>query len=335
MSGTVEVSPSSTDQFYRKGAPVRLTATPSAGWEFVRWTGSKNSFSPSIGVAMNRPMHFDAEFSRARRVVAGSVHPVVLPPDNYPFKVFDRESGFRIHVPETAVELRVRFESATPGAEVDLFVHTFSDDLSWNYGPDGRTLDFRAEFKSESPGSRESVTISGNSTPPLEPGRAYYISLVRFGSRMRVSGSLVSEVRVSSTGIPSIYANPRGFTFVAPFNAEGKNQLMRLENRGIGPVAFEIASERGWLLRAPVEGMIDPGQVQEVFVAADPLGLPSETHVGTLVVTASTGEDAIPAQEVLAPVTLVVLEADGHSQIAPDDGSADVTSPRLLDKVEP
>ena len=335
-SGIIEVDPPSIDGYYSKGSTVSLTATPMTGWDFVRWAGSHNSFSPSISVAIDRPMHFNAELSQTRKLVPGRVDSVILPASNSRFKVFDGESGFRIHVPENAVEVQVEFEASTPRAEVDLFVHTASDSLRWGYGPDGHTPEFEAEFRADEPGSRELVTISRNSTPPLEPGQVYYISLVRFGSRTRVTGSLVAHVRTNSAGVPSAYASPRAFSFVAPRNSDPASQSMRIENRGIGLLRYSLASDRSWLTATPVEGVIAPRKVQEVFVATTSPGLPSETHWGTLVVTARTGDDAIPDQEVVVPVTLVVLESHG-GQGGPDRGdkSQGVTSPRLLYKIEP
>ncbi|MCY4189578.1 MAG: M12 family metallopeptidase, partial [Bryobacterales bacterium] len=334
-AGRIAVQPHSTDGFHDKGSVVRLAATPVPGYEFVRWTGSRSSYEPSISASMDRPLHIEAEFSQTRELVPGRAQQVTLPSSNYSFEVFDRESGYRIEVPENAVEVNVRFELSTPRSEVDLFVHAGSGALDWNYGPDGRTPEFKADFRSVRQGSHESVTILHSSDPPLVPGQPYYVSLVRFGARSRVTGSLTAQVRTSPAGIPAAHAAPRAFTFVAPRNARAATHSLRIENQGSGLLRFRIQPNRSWLSVVPSEGVVGPAERQEVSVAADTAGLPSDIYRGTLVVNATGADEAVPSRDLFLPVSLVVLETQSQAVPAKSRESAGVTSPRLLTKVEP
>ncbi len=333
-AGRVAVQPQSADGFHDKGSVVRLTATPEPGYEFVRWTGSRSSYEPSISASMDRPMHVEAEFSQTRELVPGRSQPVIFPSSNYSFEVFDRESGYRIEVPENAVQLNVRFELSTPRSEVDLFVHAGSDALRWNYGPDGRTPEFKADFRSVRQGSHESVTISHSSDPPLVPGQPYYVSLVRFGARSRTTGSLTAQVRTSPAGIPAAHAAPRAFTFAAPRNARAAAQSLRIENQGSGLLRFRIRPNRSWLSVVPSEGVVGPAERQEVSVAADTAGLPSDVYRGTLTVNVTGADEAVPSRDLFLPVSLVVLEAQSQAVPAGRRESAGVTQLRLLSKVE-
>ncbi len=334
-AGRVIVQPQSADGFHDKGSLVRLTAAPEPGYEFVRWTGSRNSYEPSISAGMDRPMHIEAEFSQTRELVPGRAQKVTFPSSNARFEVFDRESGYRIEVPEDAVQVNVRFELSTPRSEVELFVHAGSDALRWNYGPDRRTPEFKADFRSVRQGSHESVTISHSSDPPLVPGQPYYVSLVRFGARSRITGSLTAQVQTNPAGIPAAHAAPRAFTFVAPRNARAATQSLRIENQGSGLLRFRIQPNRSWLSVVPSEGVIGPAERQEVSVAADPAGLPSDVYRGTLAVNVTGADEAVPSRDLFLPVSLVVLETQSQAVPAGSRESAGVTQLRLLSRVEP
>ena len=91
-----------------------------------------------------------------------------------------RLSGFRIEPPYDATAIRVGFAASTPDADVNLFVKADSDSLGWNYGADGRTPIFDADFQSAQPGNSEAVVINSTSDPPLDPSATYYVSLVVF-----------------------------------------------------------------------------------------------------------------------------------------------------------
>ena len=59
-SGTVTKTPNSTS--YAKGASVELTATPSAGWKFVGWSGDATGTSSSTTVTMSADRTVTAKF---------------------------------------------------------------------------------------------------------------------------------------------------------------------------------------------------------------------------------------------------------------------------------
>ena len=313
--GTISADPPSQDGYYSKGSTVHLTAHPNEGWEFAGWTGGADSFEPSVSVVADRPIHMEARFSRTRRLVAGTTQPVEYPSDNYTFNIFDEDLGYRVHVPRNATQLQVEFESSTSGAEVDLFVTSGSDALRWNYGPDRSTPEFRADHRSTLPGAGESVVISHESTPPLVPGQAYFISLVRFGAFTGVDGSLVANVRTSAAGTPSATASPRAFSFAAPFGSVPQAQTMRLRNDGVGLVRYTVTSDSPWLAVLPAEGAIAPGQTSEITISPATGGLAPEVYRASLEIQLTvpapeaTGQgDQQYTRPISVPVTAVIVD---------------------------
>ena len=147
-SGTITVDPPSEDSFYRDGASARLAAMPNPGWEFVQWLGDLNSRESSATIAMNRPMHVQAAFSQTSEVRPGEPVRVSFPATNYRFFVYDSETGYRVEPPPDASEIRITYESTTPGVEVDLYVRAGSENLPWAYGDDTKTPEFGADYRS-------------------------------------------------------------------------------------------------------------------------------------------------------------------------------------------
>ncbi len=333
--GAIMIEPIAEDGFYARGSSVRLTARPMPGWEFVRWTGSMSSFSPSISVTMDGPRHLAAEFSQTQRLTSERAEEVILRASNYRFEIFDAERGYRVHVPVDAVQLEVTFDARTRDERVDLYVDTGSEELVWNYGPDGRTPEFGAAFGSFGPSGSESVVIGAESTPPLMPGRAYYVSLVRFGSRTSTRGDLVARVRTSALGISRVRASPRAFTFVVADNSEVASQSMRLSNRGVGLLHYRLETSQRWLVAAPMEGVIDAGATQVVSIGVSAAGLVPDTYQVALWVAARVSDLSINPQRIEVPVAIIVLSPDGDGKPRPSVTSGEVISPRLLDKVEP
>ncbi|MCY4595101.1 MAG: hypothetical protein OXC19_09925, partial [Bryobacterales bacterium] len=60
-----------------------------------------------------------------------------MPATTYRFVVYDRESGYRVEPPADASEIRISYQSTTPGVDVDLFVRAGSENLPWDYADDG------------------------------------------------------------------------------------------------------------------------------------------------------------------------------------------------------
>ena len=305
-SGTITVDPASTDSFYRDGASVRLAAVPLSGWEFVQWLGSFESRESSATVAMNRPMHVEAVFSQTSEVRPGEPASVTFPSTNYTFFVYDRESGFRVEPPSDASEIRISFESTTPGVEVDLFVRAGSESLPWNYGDDGRTPEFSADYRSTLQGSSETVVINANSNPPLDQSETYYASLVVFSPRTRIEGAVSTEIDRGPSSRPSAKSSPRALTFVSPPDADPATQIVRLTNRGTSSFRYVIDLDRAWLAATPANGTLGEGSTAEIEISALSASVWPDTHGGRLTVMAS-GPNAQTQETVAAiPITFVV-----------------------------
>ena len=306
VSGTITVDPMSADTFYRDGTTVRLSAVPSPGWEFVQWGGSIQSREPGPAIAMDRPKHVEAVFSRAREVRSGEPVRVSFPATNYRFKVYDEESGFRVAPPSDAREIRISYESTTPGVEIDLFVRAGSERLSWDFAADGNTPEFRADFRSTLPGSTESVVINADSNPPLDPSETYYASLVVHSPFTAIEGEIRAEIERGPSSRPSVTVSPRALTFVSPPDADPARQTVRLANQGAGPVQYGVGLDQMWLSATPGKGTLGGGSTAEVEVRPRAAGLWPDTHGGKLTITfsATSGEPAVTAVSV--PVTFVV-----------------------------
>ena len=323
-SGTITVAPTSTDAYYPDGTSVVLTAVPNSGWEFVEWLGATESRESATTIEMDRPMHVEAVFSRAPEVRSGEPESVVLQPTDYRFDIYDETSGFRIEPSSDASEIRVSFAASTAGVEVNLFVKAGSDYLDWDYGDDGRTPIFDADFESVLPGSSESIVINSASNPPLDPSAVYYVSFVVFTPETRIEGTLSVDVERGTSAPLSADASPRALTFVSPPDSDPPKQVIRLTNRGSGPFQYAFDSDRTWLSAYPANGTLARGATTEVTVSALSAGIWPDTHRGQLTVTLSATNGQQSATLADIPAAFVVT---------PDSGNAATSATPLVEKV--
>lgn len=308
-SGTISVIPESMDSLYRDGASVRLVAAPSPGWEFVKWLGSIDSRESGKTLAINRPTHVQAVFSQTTELRPGEPLRVLLPATNYRFLVYDRESGYRVQPPSDATEIRITYEAMTPGVDVDLFVRTGSENLPWDYGDDGRTPEFGADYRSTLPGSTEAVVINADSDPPLDPSETYYASLVVFSPRTRIEGAISAEIGHGPSSRPSAAATPRALTFVSPPDADPATQTVRLTNNGTSSFDYFVGLDRAWLSTTPANGTLGAGSTTEIAVSALSAGLWSDSYGGLLTVSASAPNSQVREAVAAIPIAFVVTPA--------------------------
>lgn len=313
-SGRITLAPPSTDGYYREGESVVLSAVPNSGWEFVEWMGNIGSREPTTTIAMDRPVHVEAVFSQARKVLPGEPKSVVLQTTNYRFDIYDEASGFRIEPPSDAGEIRVSFSTSTPGVDVDLFVKAGSDSLRWNYGEDGRTPIFDADFQSARPGNSETVVINSTSDPPLDTSATYYVSLVVFAGRTRIDGTLGVDVERSTSAPRLADVSPRALTFVSPLDADPPTQVVRLTNRGSTPFRYVLDSDKTWLTAYPANGTLAAGATTEARVSALSAGTWPDTHGGQISVTLTALDGQIP--ETLAPIPVAFVVTPDSSDTA-------------------
>ena len=323
-SGTITVAPTSTDAHYRDGTSVVLTAVPNSGWEFVQWIGDIGRRESATTIAMDRPMHVEAVFSQAPEVMPGEPESVVLQSTDHVFDINDEASGFRIEPPSDASEIRVSFAASTPGVDVNLFVKVGSDSLGWNYGADGRTPIFHADFESALPGSSETVVINSTSDPPLDPSATYYVSLVVFAQRTRIDGTLSVDVEHGTSAPLLADISPRALTFVSPPDSDPSAQVVRLTNRGSSPFQYAFDSDRTWLSAYPANGTLAGGATAEATISALSAGNWPDTHRGQMTVTlwASNGQ----APKTLSPISVAFV-------ITPDNNSTSTLAGPLVESV--
>ncbi|MFH1422573.1 MAG: PKD domain-containing protein, partial [Planctomycetota bacterium] len=62
-SGTINISPSSTNGYYDEGTSVTLTATPEEDFLFGNWTGSQNADTNAVTITMDSPKTMTANFT--------------------------------------------------------------------------------------------------------------------------------------------------------------------------------------------------------------------------------------------------------------------------------
>ena len=308
-SGTVTVDPESSDSFYQEGGLVRLAAVPSPGWEFVQWLGSVSSRESNATVTMDRPMHVEAVFSQTTEVRPAEPVSVTFPSTNYRFIVYDRGSGYRVEPASDAREIRITYESTTPDVEVDLFVRAGSDHLPWDYGDDGRTPEFRADYQSTLEGSTETIVINADSNLPLDPSETYYASLVVFSPWTRIEGTISTEIDRGPSSRPVAAASPRALTFVSPPDVEPATQTVRLTNNGTSSFQYVVSLDRSWLSANPANGTLAGGSTTEIAVGALTAGVWPDNHGGLLAIAASAPGSPVMETIAAVPVTFVVTPA--------------------------
>lgn len=306
-AGAISVDPPSSDGYYPAGTTVRLTATPSPGWEFVGWTADAASREPSLAIDMGGPRHVEALFSRTREIALETPESVILPPTNYSFKVHDGENGFRVPVPPRASELRIRFESTTPGAEVDLFVTSRTETLRRRHKEDGDTPRFEAHARSVQPGSSEEVVLALGSEPPIDSPQTYYISLVVYSPNLRIEGTLRADVTKQAVPRPVPVASPRALTFVAPLDANAAPQTIQLRNVGDATWRYRIDSDQAWLAATPGLGTVPTRASVPLSVSVLGAGMVPDTHNATLRLVPLDQAGAVASTAVEIPVTFVVV----------------------------
>ena len=306
-SCTVAMVPESTDSFYRDGTtvPTHCNTKPGPG-NLCNGAEASRAGSParrSRWIARSRSRQ---SFRRQRRSGLASRFRSRYPQRTTDSRSTTKNPGFRVEPPPDAQEIRISYESTTPGVEVDLFVRAGSERLSWDYAADGNTPEFRAEFRSTLPGSTESVVINADSAPPLDPSETYYASLVVYSPFSEIEGSIRAEIERGPPLLPSVSVSPRALTFVSPPDLDPATQTVRLANEGAGPVHYVVDLNQTWLSATPGRGTLGPGSTAEIEVATRAAGAWPDTHGGRLTIMFSATIGLPPGAAVSVPVTLVV-----------------------------
>ena len=308
-SGSVSIDPASGNRYYRAGTSVAIRANPAPSWEFLRWIGDIQGRDATATVEMDRPIHVEAVFSQTPEIKLSVAETVELPATNYRFFVYDQASGFRVHPPDNAGELIIKFESTTSEVDVGVFVTADSDRLLWHYKEDG-TAEFHADFQSRSPSSLESIKINAESSPPLDTASTYFVSLVVFTPFTEIRGTLEAQVSHNTSVRRAASPSPRALTFVSSGANDPAPQLLRLANDGIGFLRYEISSDQYWLATSIGNGFLAAGANAEIEVRVNGAGLWSDTHRGELKITSPVRNSEYPLVLATVPVTYVQAPPD-------------------------
>ncbi len=314
--GVIEVSPPSTDGFYSRATEVVAEAIPAIGWELATWSGDASGDSAIQLVEMSEGRYLEAVFVKNQRLHPGVANEFFLPATNYRFKTYFTDQGFFVYIPHGSTSVEVSFNGSPQTAEIDLYVR-HGNRVRWQYGNDGRTPVFHADFESVMPGANEHVVITGHSDPPLKAG-VYYVGLVVHTPRTRITGTLKAEIR---GGGSIMQASPRALTFVSTEDRDPAEQRIRLDYDmgGQSPHRVRIESNEQWLSASPQQLTLAGSGSAEIAVQAHSAGLVAESHSGELRVVQlydqPTGNgDAL--QTVNIPVALVVVPATHISELA-------------------
>ena len=215
-------------------------------------------------------------------------------------------NGYWINMPRGATQLTIRLATATQGADVDLYANR-----AFHPGGPSRILGenneeivgYESQYLSTGPGGNESITITPESSPPLEPG-PYFIAINVRTAGVRVKGTLTAEVNVSES---SISANVPHFGFPASLltkTVKGENpppQALEIRNSGGGTLDYRITTDQYWLSVSTDQGSL-MGETDTVEITVDPLNLGPGAFKGAITITAP------PAWPVQIPVTLIVTQ---------------------------
>ena len=302
--GTIVVDPSGSDDAYHDlFSTVWLTAQPNPGLEFVSWLGDLSGSENPKSLLMDsrkwvRASFIDLQSFESDRIIFSEpvewlFGPGTARPHGY--------NGYWVNVPTGATQLAIHLVTATQGTDVDLYANR-------GYRA-GYERWWANQYLSTGPGGNESITITPQSSPPLEPG-PYFIAIthkVRTAG-VRAEGTLTAEVNVSESAIS---ANVPHFGFPASLftkTVKGETpppQELEIRNSGEGTLDYRITTDQYWLSVSPDHGS-SVGETDTVKIAVDPANLEPGAFEGAITITAP------PAWPVKVPVTLIVTRDQGQ-----------------------
>ena len=314
----IQVSPRPSGGYFEGGTRVVLTAIPQEGIHFAGWVGNVSGTELVQTIEMDSAKNVWAVFTPNEPLRSDEPVEIVLPASDE-FDLRSDADGYHLLVPPDAVELTVSFQSASPGAEVDLFMAGGREVLE-ERGPDGATQSIRAEHRATSPAASESITINRNSTPPLRDG-LYSIALGVQPSQAEIRGTLTATMRRS--GITRV--NPRALALISTWDRDPVRQTIQLTHDTTSSTRYRIESSLPWITVSPQEWVQTEPGTTTVTVTASPAGQGAGTHQGKLTVVRVSEEDT-PSGSVPIGVEIPVVV----SPLAP---SASRESPPRVSRV--
>ena len=298
QGGAVAVEPGESEGgYYDLSSSVQLTAQPAPGFEFVSWLGDLSGSENPKSLLMDsrkwvRASFIDLQNFESDRIISSEPVEWLFGPGS------DRSRGYNgywVNVPTGATQLAIHLVTATQGTDVDLYANR------------GHRAGYASQYLSTGPGGNESITITPESSPPLEPG-PYFIAINVRTAGVRVKETLTAEVNVSE---PAISATVPVFGFPASLftkTVKGETpppQELEIRNSGEGTLDYRITTDQYWLSVSPGHGS-SVGETDTVKIAVDPANLEPGAFEGAITITAP------PAWPVKVPVTLIVTRDQGQ-----------------------
>ncbi len=203
--------------------------------QFVNFTNAK-AFTGTVTATIERT----AAAPTAPTILSSGVPgKLALPAVEGPI-LFYGNYGYRIDVPEGATRLTVRLTTATPNADVDLYVRYGADvDLT----AEGELV---ADHFSETLTGNEVIVLTSASNPPLRAGR-YFIATGLFTTGVNVTGSVTATIERAPGATPVLgreltFNEASTFSLAAVEGPEllGGSNVFRINVNQPGGLKFEL-----------------------------------------------------------------------------------------------
>ncbi|MCY4596459.1 MAG: M12 family metallopeptidase [Bryobacterales bacterium] len=314
----LQIMPESEDGYYEEGTQVTMTAVPTSDRHFAGWVGDVSSSELVQTVQADSPKALWPVFAESLPVPPGESTAVTLAATDQ-LELHHRSGGFNVLVPSNAEVLTVTFQSATPGAEVDLYI-SLGREVEEQLGDDGETEAIIADFESKAAGTSETISIDRSSIPPLLD-EIYYIGLAVHPTQTEIQGTLSVEIRRS--GITG--ASPTALTFISSSTSDPASQTIRLSHRMIGSVRYRIDSSLASVTVSPQEWVQTESGTTDIAVTVNSAGQQLGSHHGTLTVVQVSGDETL-STGIEIPVLVGIIDGSSTTTSAPEISRVQFTS---------
>ena len=314
----LQVSPDSEDGYYEEGSRVTMTAVPTMDRPFAGWIGDASSSVLVQTLHMDAPKTLVPVFASSQPLGPGESAQVVLAATNE-LKLYNGADGYNVLVPSDADSLTVTFESATAGADVDLYL-SLGGEVQAQQGDDGEVRAIISHYESQMPGASESITVRRSSTPPLLD-EVYYIGLAAHPTQAEIQGTLSVEIR--RTGITG--ASPRALAFISSRTSDPTAQSVRLTHDLTGSVRYRIDSSLAGVTVSPQEWVQTESGTTTIAVTVSSAGQEVGSHQGTLTVVQVSEDGTLPTG-IEIPVLVGILDGTSSQPTAPRVSQIGITS---------
>lgn len=153
------------------------------------------------------------------------------------------------------------------------------------------------------------LTLAGGAISGIPTAAGNFQFTVLAADDAGQSAQRVYSIRITSVG--TLRSSQPAMELHGALNGPAQQEDVLLTASG-GDVAFVVQSDRPWLRAVPVSGTVTPALGLRLSVTADPVGLASGIHTGTLTVR------SVPANAVLLtiPVTLRLGPVTGSAYLS-------------------